>query len=236
MLEFDSLMVRAANLRVRSLILTHDATLKSNEQLLIDLAAEAQELDDALVSWSQELPEDWKVSTQPSPVAMDSSENGLFYSGPVHIFTTHGHGAIWLRYRAIRLIVSSMCNRALSKLVESPFPGDLIVARQALCQKNIESIANDICSSVPFFFNLPNDPAGTPGLKSIRLGKFIFSTDDDILPKMAIFLAWPLTVAVSTDGVPDPQRQWLRHRLKLAASSLGDAVLESVAERAEFRF
>jgi hypothetical protein len=236
MLELDSLMVRTANLRAQSLALAKDLALATDEQPWVDLATEARELDDALVSWSQELPEDWKFSTLASPAIMNPAESDLFYHGPVHIFTTHGHGAIWLRYRAICLIVNSIRNRALSRLVESPLHGESVVAQQELCQKNIESTANDMCGSVPFFFNLPNDPAGTPGLKSIRLGKSIFSTDDDILPKMAIFLAWPLTVALNTDGVPNPQRQWLRYRLKIAASSLGDAVLESVAERSEFRF
>lgn len=236
MLEFDSLMVRVANLRAKSLALDKQSPLQLDGQQWKDVSTEAEELDIALVSWSQALPEDWQFSAHPSPANTDPPESDLLYTGPVHLYKTHGHAAIWIRYRAIRLIVNSIRNRTLSKLLQCVCHGDLIVAQRELCQKNIESITNDMCGSVPFFFNFPNDPAGTPGLKSIRLGKFIINTDDAILPKMAILLAWPLAVAVSTDGIPDPQRQWLRYRLKVAANSLGDAVLESVAERAEFRF
>jgi hypothetical protein len=53
---------------------------------------------------------------------------------------------------------------------------------------------------------------------------------------MAGLLAWPLAVAVSTEAVPEPQRQWLERKLKIVASSLGDSILESVAEKREFRF
>ena len=148
-------MVRAANLRAKSLALAKASSLLSSEQQWKDVAGEAQELDSALTSWPQILPEDWKFSSQPPPADRDLPENGLFYNGAVHIYKTHGHAAMWLRYRAIHLIVNSIRNRALSNLLQYPGHGDLIVAQQQLCQKNIGSIANDLCGSVPFFFNLP---------------------------------------------------------------------------------
>ena len=236
-------MVQAANLRAKSLGFVIDSvdhlctkSIPFDEQYWKEIAEEAQKLDIALTSWSQNLPEDWKFFTHAAPPITNSPETDLFYNGPTHLYQTHAHAAVWNRYRATRLIVNSIRKRALSHLLTCPCHGDLIVSQQELCQKNLDLITNDMCGSVPFFFNLPNFAGGTPGLKSIRLGTFIINSEDDILPKMAILLAWPLTVAVSTDGVPEPQRQWLRHRLKIAAKSLGDSVLESVAERSEFRF
>jgi hypothetical protein len=235
-LEVDLLMVRVANLRAKSLALGKNVTVPCREQQWKDVATEAQELDAALVAWSRAVPEGWKFSTHPSPINLDSPGSNLLYNGPVHIYTTHGHATIWNRYRAIRLIVNSIRNRALSNLLQFPWQCSLIIAQLDLCQRNINSVTNDLCGSVPFFFNSPDSTGEGTGSRSIRVGNFVISSDREILPKMAILLAWPLAVAVSTDGVPEPQRQWLRRRLKIVANSVGDAILESVAEQAEFRF
>jgi hypothetical protein len=96
----------------------------------------------------------------------------------------------------------------------------------------MEAIANDLCGGVPFFFN----SLDSTGVRSIRVGKYTITTDDEILPKMACLLAWPLAVAISCEYIPEPQRQWLKDKLKLVAKSCGDAVLESVVEQGEFRF
>lgn len=96
----------------------------------------------------------------------------------------------------------------------------------------MELLTADLCAGVLFFFN-SLDPTG---LRTLQLGKFTITTDDEILPKVAGLLAWPLTVAVSCEYIPESQRQWLKGKLKIVAKSLGDAVLESVVEQGEFRF
>ena len=229
-------MVRIATLRAKSLALREKSTLPFGVNCLEVVAAEAQELDTALASWSRDVPEDWKFSTQPSPASLGPPETDLRYNGPVHTYTTHGHAAIWNRYRAVRLIVNSIRIRALSDLLQNQSQHSFVVPQQDLCQKNMDSIVEDLCGSVPFFFNSPNTNGDGTGLRSIRLGNFVISTESEILPKMAGLLAWPLTLAVSTDGVPEPQRQWLKRKLKIVATSIGDAILESVAEQGEFRF
>ncbi len=90
----------------------------------------------------------------------------------------------------------------------------------------------NLCAGVPFFFN----SLESTGLRTLQLGKFTITTDDEILPKVAGLLAWPLTVAISCEYIPKPQRLWLKSKLKIVAKSLGDAVLESVVEQGEFRF
>jgi hypothetical protein len=72
---------------------------------------------------------------------------------------------------------------------------------------------------------------------SIKTGDKVVHSDCEILPRMASLLAWPLTVAVSSEYLPKPHKRWLLSRLKMVADSLGDAVLESMVENGEeFKF
>jgi hypothetical protein len=233
-LEIDSLMIRVAALRTKSLALFGGESMCPFT--VEEAAAEAHELDKALALWSQAVPDDWKFSSQPCTARLESPETDLLYNGPVHTYTTHGHACVWNRYRAARLIVNSIGNRSFSNLPQYPSQHSFSMAQQEICRTNIESLANELCGSVPFFFNSPNTPGAGAGSGSIKIGGNVVKTESEILPKMAGLLAWPLTVAVSTDGVPEPQRQWLKRRLKAVAISAGDAVLESVVEQGEFRF
>jgi len=236
-LELDSLMVRVAALRAQSLtlFLQKNSTLPSLAQHSKDIATGAQELDIALASWSGALPADWKFSTQPSPAGPDSTDMDHLYDGSVHIYATHGHAALWNRYRAVRLIVNSIRLRSLSTLCQCPSQRSFGVAQPDECQKIMDSLAKDLCGSVPFFFTSRHANQDGAGLRFIRIGNTVIRTEREILPQMATLLVWPLAVAVNTEGVPNPQRQWLKHRLRSGADALGDAILESVVE-GEFKF
>jgi hypothetical protein len=231
-------MVRVASLRAKSLNLFFEKD--SNPQSYVHnpegIAAEALDLDSSLITWSQAVPEEWKFETQGSTTSQDPPEKSHVFDGPVHAYSTLGHACIWNRYRAFRLIVNSIHIRSLSNLHQNASHSSLDDAQKDLCQKNIWASTNDMCRSVPFFFNSPDATGGGAGSKSIRVGKHVIRTDCEIIPKVAGLLAWPLAVAVSTDGVPDPQREWLKSRLRTVAKALGDAILESVADQGEFKF
>jgi hypothetical protein len=232
-------MVRVASLRTKSLTLLsgNAPELHSDTSHSEDIAVKAQELDAALATWPRTLPDNWKFST--SPPIPDYPENDYFYNGLAHDYTTHGHAAIWNRYRASRIIVNSIRIRALSNHLQTlqyPSQRSFVIIQQESCRENIQSLTDDLCGGVPFFCNIldPTGDVATP--RSLKLEKYIFRTDDEIFPKMAGLLAWPLTIGVSTEYVPEAQRQWLKGRLRVVAESLGDAILESVVEQGEFRF
>ena len=227
-------MIRVAALRTESLnLLLGNTEFPTDTLRSEDIAAKAQDLDTALGSWSQSLPEDWIFSIRPSPATPGERDNS--YNDAVHEYPTHGHAAVWNRYRAVRLIVNSILIRCLAHQLQSleySSQRSFVVIQQETVRASMQLIINELCAGVPFFFN-SLDPTG---LRSIKLGKYSFTTDDEIFPKMAALLAWPLTVAVSTEYIPEAERQWLKGRLKTVAKSLGDAVLECVVEQGEFRF
>jgi hypothetical protein len=228
-------MVRVATLRNKSMFLLSRESLDPpfDTQIFEDVAIKVLELHSAIASWSESLPEDWTFSTRSSSESLNW--RGHAYSNTSHTYSTHGHAAIWNRYRAIQLIVNSICLRSLSHQLETvdyPSQHSLVVTQQQACRNNMELLTADLCAGVLFFFN-SLDPTG---LRTLQLGKFTITTDDEIIPKVAGLLAWPLTVAVSCEYIPESQRQWLKGKLKIVAKSLGDAVLESVVEQGEFRF
>lgn len=235
MLVLDALMVRVVALRELSMPLFHapDPDMMTWLHFLKEVAAAGQELDIELSAWAQSAPDDWQFSTaapsapDPRPRAAGDEDDA---AAPAHSYATHAHAAVWNHYRAVRLIVNSIRRRAFALLLECPTQCSALVGVHTICLEHIAAMSQDLCDSVPFFFQQPL-VTGTSG-----------STDrgshpaGEIAPKMAELLAWPLTVAVSTDGVPERQRLRMKEVLRMCASASANAVLESVIDQGEFRF
>ncbi|KAI0109289.1 hypothetical protein F4776DRAFT_657262 [Hypoxylon sp. NC0597] len=232
MLELDKIMVRVASLRERSLYLFLPKSARfSSQPLPGHIATEAQDLDAALESWTRDLPEDWRFSTQ-----SDSTANTTF-DGLIHTYPSHGHGAIWNRYFAVHIIVNSIRRRALSVMAQCSSQTMSTRTEQNICQEKIASLATDLCRGIPFFIASHIIAQGSPSpTRVIKIGSNVIHTNYEILPKLATLLAWPLALAVSTETVPEPQKQYLKIKLESVANALGDSALQSVAEQEEFKF
>lgn len=230
-------MVRTAALRSQSLtsILAAGSAVRDVASSLNSLISAAEELEAELALWPLALPHDWRLATC-SLRGDESWPEDFCYEDLIHTYTTHAHATAWNRYRATRLIVNSIRIRALVKLLQSPMDSSPSMMEHQCTEKIMDPLARDICASVPFFFSKPyvsNTPS-PPSLNQAVDGKQI--SEPKILPKLATFLAWPLTIAVSTGGISARYQQWLRKKLKSVAASLGDSVLESVIDQNAFRF
>ena len=228
----------------------------------VDIATEARTLDIDLTKWSWRVPEDWHFSTVDDPGNTTGKPNASSFNGRVHKYADLSQALIWIRYRALRLITNSIMLRCLTtaRVLEPSLTH--LFSKADLLKKIIDSLATEMCASVPYFFattstppidtsasaaNPPPHPHYTPGTSEpAGLGTPCLTTMHPavstnhvtaaILPKIAGLLAWPLTVAVSTEHIPDAQRDWLRAKLLQAAHALGDLVLEAVAKEGEFKF
>ncbi|KAI0891652.1 hypothetical protein F4806DRAFT_297856 [Annulohypoxylon nitens] len=232
-LDLDSIIVRVASLRSRSLHIFLPKSQRFSTQLSpLDIASEARDLDIALESWSRNISEDWNFSVQPDP-----STNTTF-DGLIHTYTSHGNATVWNRYRAIHIIINSIRKRALSIASQCSSQTISTDMEQEMCLEKISLLSTDLCRAVPFFITShPHSitdrfPIGEPDEANGNIDEARF----EILPKFGTLLAWPLTLAVSTDAVPDPQKKWLQTKLKSIAKSLGDSILDTVAEQGEFKF
>ena len=235
MLGLDSLMIRVAALRSGSLhLVRHINQSSSIEAYKLDgLAIEAQELDLALESWSLELPEEFKFSVCFLEKETELTKSSLQYEGAIHQYATYGHAAVWNRYRAVRLIVDGIRMRILLAQAKRSSERMTLDAELESCRKTIDSLAIDMCRSIPFFFNSNatqaegQDSLGTEG---------IAKTEHEIIPNLATFLAWPLSIAVSVEAISYPHRQWLRRQLKTTARVLGNDIVQFIADKKVLSF
>lgn len=230
-LQIDSFMVRVAAFRSRALSFfsTDSPALPTSTADLSAIANTGKELDDDLTKWASSVPEEWKAKR--THVESSRGDDGdALYSDLCNTYNSHGHASLWLRHRALRLIINSIFIKFIDVRMQTGVDTDHLLWKQNRMRGNLISISTDLCEDVPYFFSYPS------AQKSPRVGGNEERFTHAILPKLAALLAWPLAIAVSTENVPEPQRQWLQRKLKVAADCLGDSVLESVAERGEFRF
>jgi hypothetical protein len=233
-LQLDALLIRVAALRSATLKLIRGKNLvRLLQNDHADAVIEAHKLDVALAEWPKDLPEEWKFSVHYIGGSREAAQLDLLYSDSIYFYRTHGHAAVWMRYLAVRLIVSSIIMRLYSAHPQTLSQGTSFKEQIEIKQNNISSLATDMCHSVPFFFNsdlIQKDPEST----TFRINGNI--TSPQILPRIATILSWPLSVAVCTEAVPVNQKEWLRCKLRLVASVQGDAVVQSVADSEEFKF
>ncbi|KAI0155438.1 hypothetical protein GGR52DRAFT_205729 [Hypoxylon sp. FL1284] len=230
--SLDSLVVRVAALRSSSLALFLPKGARFESELRpSDMAAEARTLCSDLESWSRTVPEHWKFSVECLP------ESGTALDGLVHVYPTRGHGVIWNRYRATHLVVSSIRRRALAAMEQCSLVTVSTIPERELCLEKTASLATDMCRSIPSFVTPPAHSAqDTRFSRTFMIGNREIYSHDEIVPKLATLLAWPLIVATCTDGVPEPQRLWLQETLGSMSSILGDGVLGALVENISFKF
>ncbi|KAI0108018.1 hypothetical protein F4814DRAFT_41511 [Daldinia grandis] len=230
LLILDSIMVRAAALRERSLCLFLPKSARfSSQPRPSDLEAEAQTLDSALESWPTTLPKDWEFTTQ------SSSASEFTLDGVINAYATYGHAATWCRYYAVRLIVNSIRNRALSVMAQCSLQMVSVVPEQDICLGKMASLGIELCRSIPgFFTSVPTEGDHTAARETVINDNV--RVDQEIKPKLATLIAWPLILAINIENIPEFQRQWLKDKLKFVAGTLGDTILKTVTEKNELKF
>lgn len=202
------------------------------------LAEEAKELD--LAAWSECALEELKYSVYPFPAYSDLTKSGLNHRHSVHKHSSLGHAAIWMQYRVVSLIVSNINMLIFSTMGKREPQGLSIQTQLQSLEERMDILASELCCSVACFFesckSMLNESASNPETPFGYVTTFKDDEEGRITPKRATILAWPLTIAISTRGVPLAQKQWLQRRLKSVAQVINITVLYFVAEKGEFEF
>lgn len=223
-------MVRVAALRSRALAFfsSTSSALTTSTPDLEYLAHTGKELEDDLVQWAESMSGEWQSCRHDPPGQTNIEEhNDNTYDGFFNSYTSHGHASLWIRQRALRLIINSIFIKFIAVRMQNSTDHERLRWKQNRMRENLASTSSELSGDVAFFFSRSrperSDSADIHG-------------EHAILPRLAALLAWPLAVAVSTENLPEPQRQWLQQKLRLVASSLGDAILDRVASRGAFIF
>lgn len=122
------------------------------------------------------------------------------------------NATVWNQYRALRLALNSIHLRSLDTLSRCPADTTLISWQQVICRDQISAISNDLCDGLQFCLNAGKGTSGK----------------GELLTKVAFLVAWPLTLANSSESIPEPQRGTLHSMMKIVTSTLGDAALGSL--------
>lgn len=237
MREINSLTHRVSNLRAKSLHLIgvqdvenprccrQNLPLEESSPLVI--AAEAGEIDSALEAWSRSLPNEWRFTDA------QRYQDGF----PVHTHASHAHAAVWIQYRALRLITNSVRMRALRALPPNLTQDDFVQIEYTACLLNTEVLTKDMCSGVSSLFSTPttSHQAGSESW-SIKVGDCAMGSAFEILPKLAHLISWSLFVAVRTEHAPARMKEWLKARLRTVVVVLGNAMLQDAIQNEDFIF
>ncbi|KAK2792787.1 hypothetical protein FQN52_002850 [Onygenales sp. PD_12] len=231
-LRLDRCMVGVSNIRYRARHLFGasanppilggcDRTLK-----LRSLLEDSQMLDDALLTWAENLAVEDYYSSYTELGNELLGIRGRIYDHIVHIYPSMGHAGMWNRYRALRLVVNDIMLRTQSLLEHSldfGARGSLVGATRT----EIHSLADDICASVPYGLGLivagdsatPAPVIVNENPESLKLGVKAATT----------LLCWPLTMATMISEIQDRHRLYLKNCLLEVSKLVDDGVMERIA-------
>ncbi|KAJ5604454.1 hypothetical protein N7510_009608 [Penicillium lagena] len=217
-LQYDALYIEDSPISELDTLMIQVADIRAKAQNCLQAGVSIFQLGqlDELVLGARQLDSALVEWTQRIPSDWTFFENlgSAYTENSLPCYTSRGYAATLNRYRAVRLIINSLRIRLLSTMSRIT---QSMGTELEQCQANISSLTACLCHSIPSFFD-------------------VATTEHNITPKMAIVLAWPLTVAVSTEAVPTTQRKWLQDRLHTVASVIGADRLHTVAESGEFNF
>lgn len=238
-LQIDSFMVRVAAFRARALeFFPRVASMFVTSIPDIEhLAHTGKELEDDLVDWADSMTGEWERRKLTLPEVADNvtGDGNDAYDGHRNSYTSHGHASLWLRQRALRLIINSIFIKFITVRMQTSTNHARLLWKRERMRGNLVSVSAELCGDIAYFFT-PAPSVRAMGLAVVAAAQSAPADEHTILPSLASMLAWPLAVAVSTENVPEPQRRWLQDKLGVVADALGDAVLHDVGRRGAFVF
>jgi hypothetical protein len=218
-LEYDRIVVRLVKLR-------HTLSKMKTQQVaqFENLNTQARELDESLQIWITKIPDIGSCNQHIIPES-DSVPwpKKSFYSPVVCSYSNPGLGAVWLEYLTTRMLVINSRLRILEQKCV-PLPIELTYKNEQLeCIITFQSTVDNLVSSIPFCLerfvtNAPISPASEPS--------FSLNKDQAIMPYLANWVVWPLTIASTLERVNPEQRRWLKSELAGLGRTIGNGVLE----------
>ena len=197
---------------------------------LSHLLMQAQTIGDALVAWADHLPEEGWIATHIVRDGEAGEASQRIFDRTVHIYPTLGHGGMWLRYRALRLLVLNAVLELLALSSHDVAPA-LIAKAESLRQTTllkIKRLADDMCFALPYmlaFIDTDNLADGGVAFIADPLNE----RRTALRSTTASFLCWPLTIVTMVKGIPGRHRAYLRDRLLDVSQIVSDGVLEKIA-------
>ena len=225
-LEYDSIVVRITNIRQRlSMLLKSTTRAQRTPRELVstaeELNKETRDVDKALQDWTAHFPSSWRhqqnILPEPHPWPMRD-----FYFPIVYSYSSPAYAAVWCQYFATRMLINCIRLRVIK--LSRPNPESSVHEQRLECLSRIETMANDLASSVPFClqrYKVTSNPSSSFDQNSI-----ILNANEEVKPYTAGLIIWPLTIASGLGDVYFKQRWWFKSELARLGRMVGIGVLE----------
>ena len=189
-------------LREETLAYLNSTTSPSKHSQISTIMEKLAEVDARVVAWSTSLPEEFEyVVVHPSS---KSRQNGLHYECKgLHLYETARVNRMWNGWRCARIFLNALMLQCQTRITD---PLDQDTTPDMPFVDTLQSLADDICSSVPIFLR-PKDEAH----RYRAVDNATEDTSDLIVASgNAWFVMWPLYVAQGILTLPYLQRKWIR--------------------------
>lgn len=224
-LEYDCIVVRLANLRHRMCALLWKKNIQEHlsSSLIEELTNEAQHIDAALEDWAAHFPRTWRRQRHILPTFhVWPTED--FYSRTLYSYASPAIASVWNHYYATRILANSTRLRSLE--LARPISAN---EQRLECQHQINTMANDLASSLPFClrrFKVKVTDSDSDSDSVLDQDAITLNTEQDIEPYVASLVVWQLGIAANLADVDVMQRSWFRAGLARLGRMVGDRVLE----------
>lgn len=223
------LMIKTGELRAEVTRLMNCMTrTPENIEIMLDMIRRAQMIDQEVVNWMKNVPEDWSYKT----VAWeDHVPNGDYskaevFPGRVDLYTDFYVASVWNMSRTARLLLNSMIVRCAAWVCS---PVDYRTTPEyATAARTCVDIITDVIASVPYHLGWHLKRKHI--MQRANLGEFACGEEDHLKGLAGYFLTWPLGVLNSQDYTTDAQRQWIHGRLRYIGDELGVKYSHILAE------
>ncbi|KAI8627585.1 hypothetical protein F5Y19DRAFT_172627 [Xylariaceae sp. FL1651] len=214
------LMIKTSEIRAQVTQLMNFLTkTPDNIELVLDIIRKAQVVDQEVVAWQQNIPEEWQYTTvawEDNVLNGDYSKAEVF-PGRVDVYANIWYASITNSARTVRLIIHSLIVRCAAWVCS---PVDYRTTPEYATAASVcRDAITDIIASVPYHLGWHLKRADI--LQRNNFGTFACGEENHPKGLAGYLLTWPLTCVISQDYVTDTQRAWVLGRMRSIGSDLG---------------
>ncbi|KAI1656063.1 hypothetical protein F4813DRAFT_391046 [Daldinia decipiens] len=207
------------------------ARTPDNVEIMTDMLRRIQTVDQEVVAWMRNVPEDWKFRTV---TWEDHVPNGDYskaevFPGRVDVYHDFYITSVWNTSRTARLILASLVVRCAAWICS---PVDYRTTPEyATAARTCAETITDIIASVPYQLGWrpsKNNPSHhhhhhhqNQQQQQQQQSGFLCGEENSPKALAGYFLTWPLICLHSQDYTTDAQRAWIHGRLRFIGDELG---------------
>jgi hypothetical protein len=227
--ECQRLGIKTSELRAEvTRLMSSVARSPENIEIMLDMIKRAQTVDQEVVNWMRNLPEQYQyktVSWEDNVPNGDYSKAEVF-PGRVDLYQDFWTASVWNMARVNRLCLASVIVRSAA-WVCSPVDYRTTPEYATAARTCVDTIT-DIIASVPYHLGWH---LKRPDLvQRANASSFACGEEDHQKGLAGYFLTWPLAIVNGQDYTTDAQRVWTIGRLRYIGDEVGVKYAHTLAE------